>query len=106
MAAAHSGAMRLMGQLSTMMLAQTNALRTDDGANLRATRLAGAASRLMQTYQQGLLALDRLRTGNKQNIIVQHVQVNDGGQAVVAGKVNPGPKGGGRNAAVSGSPKN
>ncbi len=101
LAAAHAGAMKLMGQMTNMMMMQNKAVRTDDGANLRITRLAGAASRLMQAYQQGLVTLDRLRTGNKQNIIVQHVQVNDGGQAVVAGKVKPGA----RNAAVSGSPK-
>jgi hypothetical protein len=105
LAAAHAGAMKLMGQVTNMMMMQNNAIRTDDGANLRATRLAGAASRLMQGYQQGLLALDRLRTGNKQNIIVQHVQVNEGGQAVVAGKVRPGAKGGGSHAAVCGSPR-
>jgi hypothetical protein len=106
LAAAHAGAMRLMGQVSNMLLMQHNALRTDDGANLRVTRLAGAASRLMQAYQQGMVTLDRLRTGNKQTIIVQHVQVNDGGQAVVAGKVPRVDGEGDRNAAISRSPKN
>ena len=77
---------------SVMM--QNNAVRTDEGANLRVTRLAGAASRLMVAYQQGLVTLDRLRAGGKQTIIVQHVQVNDGGQAVVAGKVKPGARDG------------
>ena len=103
LAAAHAGAMKLMGQLTNMMMMQNNAMRTDDGANLRVTRLAGAASRLMVAYQQGLVTLDRLRAGGKQTIIVQHVQVNEGGQAVVAGKVKPGAKGGGRGVAASGS---
>jgi hypothetical protein len=102
-AAAHAGAMRLMGQLTNMTVMQGSAVRTDDSANLRITRLAGAASRLMLAFQQGLVTLDRLRAGGKQTILVQHVQVNEGGQAVVAGKV-PAPKGGGRHAAVSGSP--
>jgi hypothetical protein len=101
-AAAHAGAMRLMGQLTNMTLMQATALRTDDSANLRITRLAGAASRLMLAFQQGLLTLDRLRGGGTQNIVVQHVQVNGGGRAVVAGKVRGG-KGGSGNAAVSGS---
>jgi hypothetical protein len=35
----------------------------------------------MVAYQQGLVTLDRLRAGGKQTIIVQHVQVNEGGQA-------------------------
>jgi hypothetical protein len=106
LAAAHVGAMRMMGQVTNMMMMQQTALRTDDGANLRVTRLAGAASRLMAAYQQGLVTLDRLRTGNKQTIIVQHVQVNDGGQAVVAGKVPRAGGEGGRDAAISRSPKN
>ena len=101
--AAHAGAMKLMGQLTTMMMMQNNAVRTDEGANLRVTRLAGAASRLMLAYQQGMVTLDRLRAGGKQTIIVQHVQVNEGGQAVVAGKVKPGVKRGGRGEAASGS---
>jgi hypothetical protein len=103
MAAAHAGAMRLMGQVTNMMVMQGTAMRMDNSANLRVTRLAGAASRLMMTFQQGLVTLDKLRAGNKQIIIVQHVQVNDGGQAVVAGKV-PSGKGGGRDEPISGSP--
>jgi hypothetical protein len=103
LAAAHSGAMKLMGQLANMMMLQDKAIRTDDGANLRATRLAGAASRLMLAYQQGLVTLDRLRSGGKQTIIVQHVQVNEGGQAVVAGKVKPRRGKGGRGVPTSGS---
>jgi hypothetical protein len=106
LAAAHAGAMRLMGQVTNMMMMQQTAIRTDDGANLRVTRLAGAASRLMAAYQQGLVTLDRLRTGNKQTIIVQHVHVNDGGQAVVAGKVPRAGVEGGRKEAISRSPKN
>ena len=104
--AAHAGAMKLMGQMTNMMMLQDKAIRTDDSANVRVTRLAGAASRLMVAYQQGLVTLDRLRAGGKQTIIVQHVQVNVGGQAVVAGKVKPGAKGGGRGVTASRSRPN
>jgi hypothetical protein len=55
--------------------------------NIQATRLANAIGRLMSTYQQGLLTVQRLRSGGKQTVVVQHVHVNEGGQAVVAGKV-------------------
>jgi hypothetical protein len=55
--------------------------------NIQATRLANAIGRLMSTYQQGLLTFQRLRSGGKQTVVVQHVHVNEGGQAVVAGKV-------------------
>ena len=54
-----------------------------------ARRLAGAISRLSVTYQQGLLTLQRKRTGGNQHVTVKHihqqVNVTEGGQAVVAG---------------------
>jgi hypothetical protein len=57
--------------------------------NVRACRLAGAISRLSATYQQGLLTLQRKRTGGNQHVTVKHihqqVNVTEGGQAVVAG---------------------
>jgi hypothetical protein len=86
------------------LMAQTNAATmhaaTNDALSIRAARLAGAASRLMTTYQQGLLTLRQLRQGGKQSVtvthIVQQVNVEDGGQAVVAGNnVKPRLKGGG-----------
>jgi hypothetical protein len=36
---------------------------------------------MMMAFQQGLMTLDKLRAGGKQTILVQHVQVNDGGKA-------------------------
>jgi hypothetical protein len=56
-------------------------------ANVEAARLAGSMSRLMLTFQQGALTLERMRSGGRQIVTVQHVTVNDGGQAVVAGNV-------------------
>jgi hypothetical protein len=38
-------------------------------------------------YQDGLVTLQRWRTGGRQEVVVQHVQVNEGGQAVVAGTI-------------------
>ena len=95
--------MKLMGQVCDMMLLQGKAVRTHDSVNVRVTRLAGAASRLMMAFQQGMVTLDRLRSGGRQHIVVQHVQVNDGGQAVVAGKMKaPRAKGRGRDVPTSG----
>jgi hypothetical protein len=50
---------------------------------------------MMGAFQDGLLALDRIRRGGKQTVKVvhQHVAVGPGGQAVVAAG---GVKGGGR----------
>ena len=75
-------------------------------ANIQATRLAGATARMMGAFQQGLLTLQRLRTGGTQRVIVQHVNVNEGGQAVVAGEVSqtaPTPAGGQVAAASAGT---
>ena len=50
-------------------------------------RLSNAAARAMQSYRESFLTLQKLRTGGKQTVVVQHVQVSPGGQAVVAGSV-------------------
>lgn len=47
-------------------------------------RLSNAAARMMQVFQEGLLTLQKLKMGGKQTVVVQHVQVSDGGQAVIA----------------------
>lgn len=59
-------------------------------ANIEATRLVSGISRLMTTSQQGALTLQRLKTGGKQHVVVQHVNVESGGHAIVAGAVGPG----------------
>ena len=55
-------------------------------------RLANASARLMQAYQEALLALQKFRTGGQQTVVVQHVNVEGGGRAVVAGQVELGAK--------------
>jgi hypothetical protein len=105
MAAAHRGAMNMMDQLEKLTQPSTiypDRLANDDGANVMAARLASSAARLMATFQQGMTTLQQCRRGGKQEVHVLHqnVQVNDGGQAVVAGKVggrrDRKPKGRGR----------
>jgi hypothetical protein len=60
--------------------------------SVEAARAMNAASRLLDTYQRGLLTLHRLRQGGQQTVTVvhQHVQVTEGAQAVVAGAVSTG----------------
>jgi hypothetical protein len=41
--------------------------------NVEACRLAGAVGRLMASYQSGMLALERVRSGGKQHVVVQHI---------------------------------
>ena len=62
--------------------------------NVEACRLANAIGRLSTSYQSGMLALERVRSGGKQHVVVQHVhqqvQVKEGGQALVAGQMRAG----------------
>ncbi|MBU1665652.1 MAG: hypothetical protein KKG92_09645, partial [Gammaproteobacteria bacterium] len=52
-------------------------------------RLLNLAARMMETFQKGLLTLQRLRSNGEQRIVIQYVTVADGGQAVI-GTVNHG----------------
>jgi hypothetical protein len=51
-------------------------------------RRLNAAVRYMTAYQQGLLTLRKLRLGGHQRISVQHIQVREGGQAIVGDVVS------------------
>jgi hypothetical protein len=79
MAAIHRAAMKLVARSLDM-----------HEQPVEMARLSNAAARAMQVYQEALLTLQKLRTGGKQTVVVQHVQVSDGGQAVIAGSVAPG----------------
>jgi ParB-like chromosome segregation protein Spo0J len=102
MAVLHSGMMRAAARMNEELDAagvidpkvaagmfDLNKREAAEAANVRACRLAGAISRLSATYQQGLLTLQRKRTGGNQQVTVKHihqqVNVTQGGQAVVAG---------------------
>src|SRR3954463_16662385 len=89
LATAHVSAMKLSAEMNKQIdhALVTRGAGENERATLNATRLAGAVGRLMSTYQQGLVTLQRLRSGGKQTVVVQHVTVNEGGQAVVAGRV-------------------
>jgi hypothetical protein len=54
---------------------------------LEQARLVNSCTRLIRTYQSGMLAFQRIRGGGRQIVTVQHVTVTDGGQAVVAAAV-------------------
>jgi hypothetical protein len=63
-----------------------------------AVRYTNAAARLFDTCQNAAVTLQKLQTGGKQQVVVQYQQVNvsDGGQAVVAGKIRRGSRGRGQ----------
>lgn len=50
---------------------------------VHAVRMMNLSTRLMETYQKGLITLKRLRGTGEQRITIQHVNVTDGGQAVI-----------------------
>ena len=52
-------------------------------------RMLKVACRMMDTFQRGLLTLQRIRSNGEQRITVQYVTVADGGQAII-GDVNHG----------------
>ena len=53
---------------------------------------ASAAARLLRTYAAQVETLRRLRNGGSQLVRVEHVHVNEGGQALIGNvKSTPGP---------------
>lgn len=69
-------------------------MRTMDRATFepdptQSIRMMSLAARMMDTYQRGLLTLKRIRSNGEQRITIQHVSVEDGGQAVI-GSVKTG----------------
>jgi hypothetical protein len=52
-------------------------------------RYMNVSIRLMGAFQQGLLTIQKLRSGNAQTVTVQHVHVS-GGQALITGTVQAG----------------
>ncbi|WP_394887463.1 hypothetical protein ACG873_21570 [Mesorhizobium sp. AaZ16] len=101
MAAVHRSAMVLAAQSDRRLerLARSNLSYPDIDLKTveAATRLAGAVARSTLAFQQGLLTLHKIRNGGSQRIVVQHVTVSPGGQAVVAGEMKTGGGGSRRN---------
>ena len=98
MAAMHSSTMKLAAQLNRCIERMDREHHPDlrERANVQGTRLAGAIARMSGSYQSGMTTMQRLRSGGTQRVIVQHVTVSEGGQAVVAGQVetaHPAPGG-------------
>jgi hypothetical protein len=87
LAAAHAAALKFLAKSTIRLGPPTSSLHTDF---IETCRLANTAARLMATFQEGLQALSKLRNGNKQTIVIQHVHVSDGSQAAVAGEMTTG----------------
>jgi hypothetical protein len=72
MACTHTAAMAVLGKMDSGF-----------GTERRIAAFGSTAARLMRTYALQMEVLRRLRTGGQQFVRVEHVHVNDGGQAVI-----------------------
>lgn len=105
MAAVHNSAMRMTALVNRRMESMANiipdrlTMQNIERLNIETCRLAGTVTRMMNTFQQGMLTLQRVRTGGEQRVVVEQHQyvtrVEDGGQAVIGPKVRT--RGGVRN---------
>lgn len=86
MAACHNAGMRLIQKINYAIDDVGN--HTDD--DLRLQRLANTVGKLMATFQQGVKTIHQLRTGGQQKMTVEHVNVNEGGQAIVGSVTKEG----------------
>ena len=62
------------------------------GSDRSVAAMASAAAKLLRAYATQVEALRRLRNGGSQFVRVEHVHVNEGGQAVI-GNVKPAKSG-------------
>jgi hypothetical protein len=72
MACTHTAAMAVLAKVDVAF-----------GTEQRVATFATAAARLMRAYATQVEVLRRLRNGGQQYVRVEHVHVNDGGQAVI-----------------------
>ena len=72
MACTHTAAMAVLGRLGNA-----------SGPTRSGTAMAAASAKLLRAYTSQVEALRRLRNGGSQFVRVEHVHVNEGGQAVI-----------------------
>jgi hypothetical protein len=82
MACTHTAAMALLAKLDSGF-----------GTEQRIAAFGSAAARLMRAYAMQMEVLRRLRTGGQQFVRVEHVHVNDGGQAAIGNVIQKGSDG-------------
>jgi hypothetical protein len=78
MAACHAAAMAVLAKLDVAFATER-----------RVAAFGSAAARLMRTFATQVEVLRRLRNGGQQFMRVEHVHVNDGGQAVIGNVKKP-----------------
>jgi len=76
MAAAHAMAMRLQVEAHALIRTYKRTGYAHQSLSIEAGRLLNASARMMDTYQHGLLMLQKVRSGGQQTVVVQHVNVS------------------------------
>src|SRR5262249_15647822 len=76
-AAAHALAMKFVAKSEQMLgfVTSWDTAARQQVSSIEASRLANSAARIMESFNQGLLTLDRLRNGRQQLVTVQHLNV-------------------------------
>jgi hypothetical protein len=91
LAAAHKLAMTFAAKARELVEHDDGGMYRQEGLYVaEAARVANSSARMMDAFQKGTLALHKLRNGGTQVVTVQHVNVSDGGQAVVTGGISNG----------------
>jgi hypothetical protein len=92
MAVAHKVALQLAAKADHFLgfVQAWNRTERQQVSSIEAARMATASARMMEAFGRAALTLDRLRNGGRQVVTVQHVNVADGGRAVVAGRMSTG----------------
>ena len=86
-----------MGEVQKIQQPTTHGNGLRQGDTIELQRLTNSVARLQASFQQGMLTMQKLRTGGNQTVTVQHVNVGAGGQAVIGNVTGDGgmPTGGG-----------
>jgi hypothetical protein len=87
MAAAHTAAMEAQANALDLMQRFKRTGYIHQHLSIEAGRMFNASARMMESFQHGLATLQKVRSGGRQVVMVQHIDVGDGGQAMVAGQV-------------------
>jgi hypothetical protein len=91
LAAAHKLAMTFAAKARELIEHDGGGMHRQEGVYAaEAARVANSSARMMDAFQKGTLTLHKLRNGGSQVVTVQHVNVSDGGQAVVTGGIRNG----------------
>lgn len=86
-AASHAVALQVLSEGHALINDFQKTGRRHAALTVEAARLLNVAGRLMESTQRGVMTLHRLRHSGQQQVVVQHVHVGEGGQAVVAGQM-------------------